>query len=134
MIIEINKDIDRYKETLIMGLTTKQLIFSIASIVIGGGIVLFLYPYIGLTISVYIAIPVVAPIALGGFYEFNGMGFYEVIHHKLIMIFINHPLTYSSTENEDLIKLYNMKKNEKVFHIKKNKQNKNFSKLTAKHK
>ncbi len=66
MIIEINKDIDRYKESVVMGLTAKQLIFSVASVVAGGGIVLFLYRYIGLTPSVYVAIPVAAPIALGG--------------------------------------------------------------------
>ena len=48
-----------------MGLTAKQLIFSVASGVAGGSIVLLLYRYIGLTPSVYVAIPVVAPIALG---------------------------------------------------------------------
>ena len=65
MIIEINKDIDRYKESVVMGLTAKQLIFSVASVAAGGGIVLFLYRYIGLTPSVYVAIPVAAPIARG---------------------------------------------------------------------
>ena len=33
MVIEINKDIDRYKESVVMGLTAKQLIFSVASVV-----------------------------------------------------------------------------------------------------
>ena len=54
---------------------THLLIFSIASVVVGGGIVLLLYKYIGLTGSAYVAIPCVAPIALGGFYSFNGMNF-----------------------------------------------------------
>ena len=49
MVIEINKDIDRYKESVVMGLTAKQLIFSVASVAAGGGIVLLLYRYIGLT-------------------------------------------------------------------------------------
>jgi len=75
MVIEINKDIDRYQESVAMGLTVKQLIFSVASVVCGGGIVLLLYRYIGLTGSAYVAIPVVAPIALGGFYTYN-----EVYH------------------------------------------------------
>lgn len=39
MIIEINKDIDRYKETVIMGLTARQLIFSVLSVLVGGGVV-----------------------------------------------------------------------------------------------
>ena len=104
MVIEINKDIDRYKESVVMGLTAKQLIYSIASVVAGGGIVLLLYPYIGLTPSVYVAIPVVAPIALGGFYSFNGMSFYEVMGKKISMMFGNRPLTYVSTEGEAVIK------------------------------
>ena len=69
MVIEVNKDIDRYQESVAMGLTARQLIFSIASVVVGGGIVLLLYKYIGLTGSAYVAIPCVAPIALGGFYS-----------------------------------------------------------------
>ena len=46
MVIEVNKDIDRYQESVAMGLTARQLIFSIASVVVGGGIVLLLYKYI----------------------------------------------------------------------------------------
>lgn len=55
MVIEVNKDIDRYQESVAMGLTARQLIFSIASVVVGGGIVLLLYKYIGLTGSAYVA-------------------------------------------------------------------------------
>lgn len=104
MVIEINKDIDRYKESVVMGLTPRQLVFSVASVVAGGSIVLILYRFIGLTPSVYVAIPVVAPIALGGFYSFNGMSFYEVIGRKIRMLFANHPLTYVSAEGEAVIK------------------------------
>ena len=86
MVIEINKDIDRYQESVAMGLTAKQLVFSIASVIVGGGIVLLLYRYIGLTGSAYVAIPCVAPIALGGFYSFNGMNFYEYMG-KIIKAF-----------------------------------------------
>ena len=83
MVIEINKDIDRYQESVAMGLSAKQLIFSVASVVCGGGLVFLLYPYIGLTGAAYVAIPVVAPIALGGFYSYNGMSFYEVMGKKI---------------------------------------------------
>lgn len=108
MVIQINKDIDRYKETVVMGLTARQLIFSVASVVAGAGIVLLLYPFIGLTPSVYVAIPVVAPIALGGFYSFNGMNFYEFMGRKMRMMVANHPLIYSSTEGEEIIRLIRM--------------------------
>ena len=104
MVIEINKDIDRYQESVAMGLTAKQLIFSIASVIVGGGIVLLLYNYIGLTGSAYVAIPCVAPIALGGFYSFNGMNFYEYMGKKLHFMFGNRTLTYVSTEGELAVK------------------------------
>ena len=75
-------------------LQARQLIFSIASVVVGGGIVLLLYKYIGLTGSAYVAIPCVAPIALGGFYSFNGMNFYKYMGKKLHFMFGNKALTY----------------------------------------
>lgn len=113
MIIEINKDIDRYKETVLMGLTARQLIFSVLSVAVGGGIVLFFYPLIGMTSSVYLAIPAVAPVALGGFYSFNGMNFYEYMGRKLKMLFANRPLAYVSTENEGVIKEIRARETEK---------------------
>ena len=114
MVIEVNKDIDRYQESVAMGLTAGQLIFSIASVVVGGGIVLLLYKYIGLTGSAYVAIPCVAPIALGGFYSFNGMNFYEYMGKKLHFMFGNKALTYVSTEGEPAIKQLEVEQNEQV--------------------
>lgn len=107
MVIEINKDIETYQESVVLGLTAKQLIFSIASVVIGGGCILLLYPYIGLTPAAYIAIPVVAPIALGGFYTYNGMNFYEYMRRKIMFAFGNRAYTYVSTEGEAEIVAYN---------------------------
>lgn len=104
MIIEINKDIDRYQETIAMGLTAKQLICSITSVVSGGIIVFLLYPYIGLTASAYVTIPVVAPIAFSGFYSYNDMSFMEVIKRKMHFMFNNKVLLYESTESESRIK------------------------------
>lgn len=106
LVIEINKDIDRYQESVAMGLTAKQLAFSVASVAVGGGLVYLLYPFIGLTGSAYVAIPVVAPIALGGFYSYNGMSFYEVMRRKMHFMFANRALTYVSTEGEDAIRAY----------------------------
>ena len=99
MIIEINKDIDRYQESVALGLTARQLIFSVASVAVGGGLVLLLYRYRGLTASAYVAIPCVAPIALQGFYSFNGMSFYEYMGRKIHFMLGNKPLTYVSTES-----------------------------------
>lgn len=62
MVIEINKNIDNYKESVVLGLSARQLVYSVLSVAAGGGIVLLLYRHVGLTVSAYIAIPVVAPL------------------------------------------------------------------------
>ena len=95
MNISINKDIEKYQESVVMGLTARQLIFSIASVVCGGAIVLLTYRYVGLTGSAYIAIPVVAPLALNGFYSYQGMSFTQMFKRKLWFAFKNRPLTYN---------------------------------------
>ena len=104
MVIEISKDIEQYKESVVWGLTAKQMIYSIASVGIGGALVLLLYQQIGLTASAYVAMPVVAPIALGGFYSYNGMSFYEVMRRKIQMLFFNRTLLFVSTESETELK------------------------------
>ncbi|MCM1160725.1 MAG: PrgI family protein [Roseburia sp.] len=120
MVIEINKDIQKYKESVVMGLTAKQLIFSVASVVVGGVIVLLLYKQVGLTVSAYIAIPVVAPIALSGFYSYNGMSFMEMMRLKLHFLMCNQALTYKSTEGEFVIE--RIRKEELIAEKKKKKQ------------
>lgn len=103
LIIEINKDIQKYKESVALGLTAKQLIFSLVSVAVGGMIVLLTYKYVGLTTSAYIAIPVVAPIALSGFYSINGMSFMEMLRLRMHFLFQNQALTFHSSEGEMVI-------------------------------
>ncbi len=79
----------------------------------GAGLILLLYRYIGLTASAYVAIPVVAPIALGGFYSYNGMSIYEVMRRKFKFAFANKALIYVSTEGEAVIQEYRQKLMEK---------------------
>lgn len=121
MIIEINKDIQNYKESVVFGLNARQLIFSVLSVVSGGGIVFLTYPYVGLTTSAYIAIPVVAPIALSGFYSYNGMTFMEMMKRKLHFAFGNRALTYISEEGEKAIQQH---KAEEAVELKKQKKKK----------
>ena len=103
MIIEVNKDIESYQESVVMGLSLRQFVYSIASVVTGGSLVVLLHSHIGLTMAVYVAIPVVAPIALGGFYTYNGMNFYEYMKRKFHFAFRNRAYTYVSTESEEEI-------------------------------
>ncbi len=96
MIIEINKDIEKYQESVAMGLSAKQLAYSILALLSGCVIVFLLYEKIGLTFSCYVAVPIVAPIALCGFYSYNGMGFREVFTRYMRSIFRNKALVFQS--------------------------------------
>ena len=104
MIIEINKDIDRYQESVALGLTVKQLLYAALSLIAGAGIVLLLQKQIGLTLAAYVAVPVVAPLALQGFYQYNGMSFMEVMKRKLYFAFLKRPLVYVSEEREAVVR------------------------------
>lgn len=104
MSVEINKDIDKFQESVVLGLTAKQLAASVLSVLVGGVIVFLTYKKVGLTVSAYIAIPVVAPIALSGFYSFNGMSFMQMMKKKIQFMFKAKPLVYKSTESVDELK------------------------------
>ena len=106
MVIEINKDIDRYQESMVMGLTAKQFLYSIGSLIAGAGMVLLLQKHIGLTLAAYVAVPVVVPLALQGFYQYNGMSFMEVMKKKLYFAFLNRPHIYVSEEGEKEVRAY----------------------------
>ncbi len=97
MIIEINKDIEKYQESVAMGLSAKQLAYSILALGSGCIIVFLLYEKIGLTFSCYVAVPIVAPIALCGFYSYNGMGFREVFTRYMRSIFRNKALVFKAS-------------------------------------
>lgn len=80
-----------------MGLSAKQLAYSILALGSGCVIVFLLYEKIGLTFSCYVAVPIVAPIALCGFYSYNGMGFREVFIRYMRSIFRNKALVFQSS-------------------------------------
>lgn len=103
LIIEINKDIEKYQESVAMGLSAKQLVYSILALLSGCIIVFLLYEKIGLTFSCYVAVPVVAPIALCGFYSYNGMGFREVFTRYMRSIFRNKTLVFQSSGYREMI-------------------------------
>lgn len=103
MIIEINKDIEKYQESVAMGLSAKQLAYSILALGSGCIIVFLLYEKIGLTFSCYVAVPIVAPIALCGFYSYNGMGFREVFTRYMRSIFRNKALVFQSGSYREMV-------------------------------
>ena len=86
-----------------MGLTAKQLVYSILALGSGCLIVFLLYEKIGLTFSCYVAVPIVAPIALCGFYSYNGMGFKEVFTRYMRSIFRNKALVFQSSGYREMV-------------------------------
>ena len=52
--IELSEDLQHYKESLVLGLTAKQFLFSALALGVGTGIVLLLYEKIGITLSCYV--------------------------------------------------------------------------------
>ncbi|MFV0527622.1 MAG: PrgI family protein [Lachnospiraceae bacterium] len=99
MEIELSEDLKYYKESVVLGLTAKQLIFSILALGAGTAVVLLLYTKIGITISCYVATPFVVPLALTGFYNYHGLTFWQFASKMVHFSFCNRPLVYGSTES-----------------------------------
>ncbi len=99
MDIELSEDLKYYKESVALGLTAKQLIFSILALGTGTAIVLLLYTRIGITLSCYLATPLVVPLALTGFYNYHGLTFWQFAKKMVHFSFYNRPLLYGSTES-----------------------------------
>ena len=75
MQVTVNKDLDSYKDDLFKGLTLKQTAISIISVAAGTGTYFFASYVLKLdqTVSFYLVLPVVLPIAAGGFLRIHGM-------------------------------------------------------------
>ena len=97
MEIELSEDLQHYKESLILGLTAKQFLFSALALGVGTGIVLLLYEKIGITLSCYVATPFVVPLALTGFYNYHGLTFWQFAGKMIYFSFFNRPLAVSYT-------------------------------------
>lgn len=87
---------NRKAGSVAMGFSAKQLLYSVLALGSGCAIVFLLYEKIGLTFSCYVAVPIVAPIALCGFYSYNGMGFTEVFTRYMRSIFRNKARVFKS--------------------------------------
>ena len=75
MLIPVNKDLDSYQDDFFKGLTLKQTALSLISIAAGTGTFLIGTYLLHLeeSVSFYLALPVVLPIAASGFLKIQGM-------------------------------------------------------------
>ena len=79
MEIRINKEIKDYHESLFFGLSTRQFICSVAAVGAAVGIYFGLKNYIDKETVSWLCIVAAAPIAVAGFFNYNGMNFEEFI-------------------------------------------------------
>lgn len=84
MQIPINKNLDEYKDDFYKGLTLKQTILSVATVIVGTGIFLFFHSMcgIGQTTALYLAIISALPVAASGFLKIHGMSLPEYFRKK----------------------------------------------------
>lgn len=73
MEVKINREIRNYTEAMFFGLSLRQFIFSLCSIVMAVGLYFILKPYVGTETVSWMCILSAAPFAALGFIKYNGM-------------------------------------------------------------
>lgn len=107
MQIPVNKNLDEYKDDFYKGLTLKQTVLSILTVIVGTGIFLLLYLIcgIGQTIALYLAVLAALPVAASGFLKVHGLSLPEYFHKKKEVkqrtVFFFQPSLLQETERED---------------------------------
>ncbi len=75
MEIKIPKEVRQHKETIFFGLTMRQFVCSVLAVGLAVGVYLGLGPFIGKETASWACIVAAAPLALAGFFSYNGMTF-----------------------------------------------------------
>lgn len=73
MEIRVNKEIMNYRESIVMGLTTRQLVCSVCAVGLAVGVYFLGAKTLGKDITGWLCIVVAAPSAITGFFSFHGM-------------------------------------------------------------
>ena len=71
--IKIPKEVRKHKETIFFGLTARQFFCAVAAVGLAAGVYLGLGPAIGKETASWVCILAAAPVALAGFFHYNGM-------------------------------------------------------------
>ena len=104
MVIYVNKNIDEYKDDFFKGLTFRQSMISAAAVISGACVFLFLYMGLGFpqSLSLYLTLPVVFPIAATGFLKIHGMSLIEYLkqRHQVRQnpVYLYHPVMLRMAE------------------------------------
>lgn len=73
MEIKIPKEVRQHKETIFFGLSARQFFCAVAAVGLAVGVYLDLGPIIGKETASWLCILAAAPVALAGFFHYNGM-------------------------------------------------------------
>ena len=73
MEIKIPKEVRQHKETIFFGLSARQFLCAVAGVGLAVGVYLGLGPILGKETASWLCILAAAPVALAGFFHFNGM-------------------------------------------------------------
>lgn len=102
MKIDINSDIEKFNEGVVLGLSLRQTIFSGITVLVGLGFILYTNLVLGwhILISAYAVVPIAGPIAFLGFYKKKGLELSEIIfsHRKLKKLV---PILFETADNPE---------------------------------
>ena len=73
MEIKIPKEVRQHKETIFFGLSARQFFCAVAAVGLAVGVYLGIGPVIGKETASWLCILAAAPVALAGFFNYNGM-------------------------------------------------------------
>ena len=88
MEIRINKEIKDYHESLFFGLSTRQFICSVAAVGAAIGIYFGLGQFLDKETVSWLCIVCAAPLAIAGFFKYNGMTFEQFVVAYILSEFI----------------------------------------------
>lgn len=110
--IEIPKDLNKFKEEIIFGLTLRQLLAVVLIILIAIANYL-LSNYLNESFSKIVTILLVTPTAVIGFANYNNMTGFELIKMLLKYFFTPKIFIYADYDIDELIEVENDKKSKK---------------------
>ncbi len=79
MEIKIPKEVRQHKESIFFGLSARQFVCAAAAVGLAAGIYLGLSPALGKETASWLSILSAAPLALAGFFTYNGMSFEQFV-------------------------------------------------------
>ena len=82
--IKIPKDITAYKESIALGLNLRQFICSVFALAASASVFLLCKDSIGREIASWLSIVAAAPLALCGFFQYNGLTLEKFLHAYLM--------------------------------------------------